>query len=90
MGVERLAAIESARLLMREPVKYLGLVAGLYTLSLKDCELGTVTRSHYLFLRHIDDHLDEGQEKPEKLSYVLDIIHCKRKNINLSLVLVLK
>lgn len=74
MGVERLAAIESARLVGREPLKYGALVAGMYALSLKDGELGKVIRTSYLFLRHIDDYLDEGKENPNgRLPYVLDL-----------------
>lgn len=74
MGVERLAATEAARLLMHEPKKYVGLVVGLYLLSLKDYEVGKVTRANYLFLRHIDDFLDESQERTDsKLQYVLNL-----------------
>ena len=74
MGIERLAAIESARLVLREPIKYGGLVAGLYLLSLKDKKLGTAIRTSYLFLRHIDDYLDEGSgNRDEKLPYVLKL-----------------
>lgn len=74
MGVERLAAIESARLLLREPSKYAGLVAGFYLLSLKDCELGKVTRAYYLFFRHIDDFLDEPKNRTdEQITYVLNL-----------------
>jgi len=70
MGV---AATESARLLMHEPRKYAGLVAGLYLLSLKDCEVGKATKASYLFLRHIDDLLDESKQSDEKLPYVLTL-----------------
>ena len=74
MGIERLAAIESARLVLREPIKYGGLVAGLYLLSLKDKKLGTAIRTSYFFLRHIDDCLDEGNgNRDEKLPYVLKL-----------------
>lgn len=73
MGVERLSAVESAKLIAREPIKYGGLVAGMYLLSVKDYEIGKTIRAHYLFLRHIDDYLDEGQQKPGKLFYVLNI-----------------
>lgn len=73
MAVERLAATESARLLIHEPRKYAGLVAGLYLLSLKDCDVGNVTRASYLFVRHIDDLLDESKQSDEKLPYVLTL-----------------
>ena len=74
MGVERLAATESARLLIHEPKKYAGLVAGLYLLSLKDFELGKVQRAYYLFLRHIDDFLDEPKKRTDgQLPYVLNL-----------------
>lgn len=74
MGVERLVAVESAKLAMREPIKYGGLVAGMYALSLKNGELGRVARTSYFFLRHIDDYLDEGKEKSNgRLPYVLDL-----------------
>lgn len=74
MTVERLSAIESARLVMREPIKYGSLVAGMYALSLKNGESGKVIRTSYLFLRHIDDYLDEGKEDSNgKLPYVLDL-----------------
>lgn len=73
MGVERLAATESARLLVREPRKYAGLVAGLYLLSLKGCEVGKVVRASYLFLRHIDDSLDESKKPDETLPYILTL-----------------
>lgn len=76
MGVERLAATESARLLVREPKKYAGLVAGFYLLSLKDCEVGKAIRTSYLFFRHIDDLLDEPKERTDgQLDYVLDLRH---------------
>lgn len=73
MGVERLAATEATRLMVREPRKYVSLVAGLYLLSLKDCEVGNVTRASYLFVRHIDDLLDESKQSDEKLPYVLTL-----------------
>lgn len=74
MGVEQLAATESARLLIHEPKKYAGLVVGMYLLSLKDCELGKVQRAYYLFLRHIDDFLDESEQRTDdQLDYVLNL-----------------
>lgn len=58
MGVERLALKETIGLLTRNPTMVRRHVIGLYLMSLKDCEVGSVARSSYFFLRHVDDVLD--------------------------------
>lgn len=74
MGVEILAAREALGLLKRNPTMIRRHVIGTYLLSMKDCEVGSVARSSYLFLRHIDDVLDGDLEvKADPLEYVASL-----------------
>lgn len=58
MGVEKLVIKEALGLLKRNPAMFRRHVVGTYLVSLKDCEAGSVGRSSYFFLRHVDDVLD--------------------------------
>lgn len=74
MHVELKSGIEAARLLKRNPGKYLNRVKGLYILSAVNCEVGQVARSSYFFLREIDDLLDGDRHTvPNPLRYVSDV-----------------
>lgn len=56
-GVELTAGHEAIRLVKKDRAK-LKLTLGLYALSLKDREIGKLTRASYFFARHLDDLLD--------------------------------
>lgn len=74
MNVELKSGIEAARLIKRNPGKYLNRVKGLYALSIADCNLGQVARSSYFFLREIDDLLDGDRNNVgNPLQYVSDV-----------------
>lgn len=73
MNVEMVSALEAARLLTRNPIKYIRGVSGMYLLSIKGFELGQLARACFFFFRNIDDALD-GDRKDIKnpLRYVLN------------------
>lgn len=74
MNIEFKSGLEAARLLKRDPRKYINRVKGLYLLSVADCELGQVARSSYFFLREVDDLLDGDRHGVgDPLQYVLDL-----------------
>lgn len=70
--MEIVSALEAARLLTRNPIKYIRGVSGMYLLSIKGFELGQVARACFFFFRNIDDVLD-GDRKDIKnpLSHIL-------------------
>lgn len=74
MRPEVVAASEAYQFLRRDPRKNWKRVAGLYALSTQGRELGEVTRTGYLFFRHIDDVVDGDRRiSGDPQSYVLDL-----------------
>lgn len=71
MNAEILVAKQALELIRRNPSK-LPTVIGLYLVSLKDNEIGSVGRQTYFFMRHIDDILDGELKLPnvDLLSHV--------------------
>ena len=61
LQIEKLAAVEAARLFQRDRKTYLGMIAGLYGCSLLHgvkSDDARLARATYFFARHIDDALD--------------------------------
>lgn len=74
MNPEFVVAKEAIILLRRDSSKYARNVVGMYLLSTKGGELGSVFRSGYYFVRHIDDVLDgDRQVSCDPLGYVQDL-----------------
>lgn len=74
MNPEFVVAKEAITLLKRDRSKYTRNVVGMYLLSTKGKELGSIFRSGYYFVRHIDDVLDgDRQISCDPLGYVQDL-----------------
>ncbi|MDP3758835.1 MAG: hypothetical protein Q8Q86_03880, partial [Candidatus Daviesbacteria bacterium] len=74
MKPEFVVVKEAIALLKRAPSKYVRNVVGMYLLSTKGSEMGSVFRSGYYFVRHVDDVLDgDRQVSSDPLDYVQDL-----------------